>query len=411
MTFSEGLLESEERNRIAKASTATGQKDGPPLLRTLVEQCSSEILILLGSRYGTAFYLNWLGVAINEAAARGIKVRVLTSSSEIVAGEVFAGLQWQRTEEINLGMIVLDRSSVAFIQFAQEPCNQEDDDTLISPIYMTNPLTVEGVAAIFETLWRESESRKEERRACRNFELLKESITTGLDQCFHVSESIVELMKYKSGADEEMKKLALALEISIDCSKALVQRARRMGRLLSKDRGKLDPIDLVLSLKESVEEVSRVFGGKRLELLLTFVTEDGIETTEPKFPCLVLADGLLVDVFTNIIFAVARPSYDESFVPVKVTVEKSDLKESGLNKSFWKVTILGSRNVRPLDRDDDGLGAILSYGMRSSIDIEIARELIVNRYSGSIGMKELEKKTGNEVRGIVVEVILPTASA
>lgn len=383
-------------------TVVTGHKDESSLFGSLVEQSQYEILILLGSPHDIVRYMKSFSATIDDAVARGVKVKILTSASDVVARHVFDRLQWRRTERINLGVQIFDRSSAILVEFAQE--SPDMNDAVLSRIYMSNSRTVKGMATIFDALWRESESHREERRSRRGFELLKDSIATDLDQSIRISGSILDLMKYKLRGDKELTELAFALEISLNCSVALVRRSRRLGRILSSCGENLCSMDLKSLLEESASQVNHAFGDKKLELLFTFVTEEGMEVAVPTFPYLVRGDALLVDVFTNLIFAVARCNYDGSFVPVKVTLANSEL--SSPPKTIcrcWKVEISSARGY---GKNFGGLFEEPPSAEYQTLDTELARELIVSRYGGHMEMKERQKFDG-ETREVTVEVVLP----
>jgi signal transduction histidine kinase len=425
------LLGSEE----GTTRVAEDPKEILEIAKKLFEECKSEALILMGrppSSSGSD--ANDLNLLAKKVVEEKVRVRVLAPIPDIgKLTEQFEGVEWRKIERVNVGIAIYDREKMVLIEYSDSDTLSTPENRVRSGIVTTSKQTVAGVSCIFDGLWRESEFR-------RQSELLQDIITHDLrnyNQILLMGAEVIakrgeDLQSKDFLSEQEVESLSKDIQFlarsmlkSIEGSTLLLEKAKKLGKILSEQNPELRPVDLVGSIRRSLDLVKSAFPQKQVnEEIKIMYNNDGDDVREKVGenwrseattiavvgaaappPLLVLADDLLEEVFTNLISNVVK--YTEGgYVPVEISITKKYEKKNS-KEEYWKVSISDEGRGIPAELKNKVFLRYLETSKGTGLGMSIVHGLVVERYRGRVNISD--RVEGDRSKGTVVEIWLHRA--
>jgi len=272
--------------------------------------------------------------------------------------------------------------------------------------YSNSKPTVSSYLSFFEKLWHESElresemlARKElvislgrEAKATRQAKLLQDIIAHDITNYNQIVKLHIELLEDLPSVQEnaELKNSLKTMMTAIDGSTNLLERARKLGRVLSDRDLKLTPKNLSDSVDRSFSLVARANPSKRITNNVTIA--DGLLE--------VIADDFIDEIFANLYSNSVK--YTESN-GVNLTTVIEDAGESLL------VRISDAGRGIPDEIKTRVFERYSGSTRGSGLGLSIVRALVVDRYGGEIKVRN--RVDGDYAKGTIIEVWLPKAKA
>ncbi len=385
----------------------------------LLKQAKEEILVILPT--ANAFHRDErIGVieALQASGSeRGVKVSIVAPDSLI--GESLQALN-RKTEAkagrklINhrrileaitpntVAVLVVDRNASLVIE--QKDDSQQDFDKAIGvATYSTRNSTVLANVRFFERMWEEVELREKEevvlereRRARKAAELLQDILAHDVRNYNQIVTTSAELLN-SDLTSAERRSLIDAILKATKGSSDLIDRAKKLGRIISQAEIELYPVDLEDSLQTSVALIIKSHPQRSINL-----------SASVKSGARVLADNLLEEAFTNILSNSVNYTETDK-VPVEVQVEETEEAiVDAKRRPYWKITFTDHGKGIPDKMKDKIFARYLSTASGAGLGLSIVYALVVERYSGKAVLSDRVK--GDFTKGTKVEVWLPKAS-
>ena len=397
-----------------------------------IDECKEELLMVLASESTIHRNRKMFEKIIEAQAARGFKIRVLAPDSATKSSQSENALgraEWRsisRTAELTI--MVFDRRRMFITEYVDL-----DADTLqkaiLSNIYTTNRQTIAGVASFFEALWSESELRAREEKTRKQAELLQDILTHDLRNYNQIARLSAELLQGSASNDVELQfHLASNILAAIDGSTSLIEKAKKVGRILAEQNPKLIAVDLLKVIPSSLQLVRAANpNSKVIDSLIVVHPEAG----EDRGGCLVLADDFLGEVFDNVYSNSVRYAEEEAsevFIETRIELVESsgnsnndndndeadddgdegDLRRgSGSRKKYWKVSIADHGRGISDDMKEKLFERYLRGARGSGLGMSIIHALVVERYKGRVKVRD--RVEGDHTKGAIVEVLLAKA--
>ena len=385
----------------------------------LVNQAEEEILVILPTP--NAFHREeTIGVVRALAAAaseRGVKVSIVAPDSLIA--ETLRALD--RKVELKVGrslikhrrileattpntvtVLVVDRNASLVVE--QRDDSQPDFDKAIgAATYSTRNSTVLANVRFFERMWEEVELREREeavldreKRSRKAAELLQDIMAHDIRNYNQISKTSAELLKADLESTERLSLIDSILKAT-DGSSELIDRAKKLGRIISQADIELYPVDVKDSLETSVALIIKSHPQRTINL-----------SASVKSGAKALADNLLEEAFTNILSnSVNYTETDE--VPVEVEVEETEEAiVDAKTRSYWKITFTDHGKGIPDKMKEKIFTRYLNTATGAGLGLSIVYALVVERYSGKVVL--MDRVKGDFTKGTKVEVWLPRAS-
>jgi CHASE3 domain sensor protein len=252
----------------------------------------------------------------------------------------------------------------------------------------------EELAGERAALTREQASLAKETVSRRRAELLQDILAHDVRNYNQVTKMTAELLGEQIANDPYSKKLTEDLLAAVDGSTDLVEKAQKIGKVLSNEQVKLHPVNLVKTIEESMALIKKanLSAGKTVSDEMKFPPSNPEQAT-------VLADELLSSVFENIYSNAVRYT-DSDLVWIETKVEQEG--------EYWKITI-SDRGAGIEDALKSGLFTrYLDSRKGSGLGLSIAHALVVGRYDGKIEVKN--RITEDFRKGTSIEIWLKSAS-
>jgi two-component system, OmpR family, sensor histidine kinase VicK len=297
-------------------------------------------------------------------------------------------------------VLVVDGNASLVIE--QRDDSQLDFDKAIGiATYSTRNSTVLANVQFFKRIWEEIELKEREevvlereRRSRKAAELLQDILAHDIRNYNQISRTSAELLKAGVESTQRMSFIDAILKAT-DGSSELIDRAKKLGRILSQADVELYPVDLENSLQKSIALIIRSHPKRSINMSAS--VESG---------ALVLADNLLEEAFTNILSnSVNYTETDE--VPVEVQMEESDKAILG-GTPAWKITFTDHGRGIPDKIKDKIFTRYLNTATGAGLGLSIVHALLVERYSGRVAITD--RVEGDFTKGTKVEVWLRRAS-
>jgi len=385
----------------------------------LIDQAKEDILAILPT--SSAFHRDErIGVieALQSAASmRGVKVSIITPDSLIqetlqalnrkteakVGRKLFNHRRiLEATTPNTVTVLVVDRNASLVIE--QKDDSQPDFDKAIGvATYSTRNSMVLANVRFFERMWEEVELREREeallereRRSRKAAELLQDIMAHDIRNYNQISKTSAELLKEDFQSTQRMSLIDSILRAT-DGSSDLIDRAKKLGRIISQTEIELLPVNLKDSLQTSVALIIKSHPQRSINLSSSVMAG-----------ARVFADNLLEEAFTNILSnSVNYTETDE--VPVEIQVEETEEAIlEGRRTPYWKITFTDHGKGIPDKMKDKIFTRYLNTATGAGLGLSIVYALVVERYSGKVTITDRVK--GDYAKGTKVEVWLPKVS-
>jgi signal transduction histidine kinase len=335
-----------------------------------------------------------------------IKVRILAPLVDPTVLDVLPRAEWRKIDPSSVSIMIFDKKWMLITQYVDSFANSTQQ-AVASNIYSSNRQTILGVASVFEALWRQSELRESEERARaqlseilvreersrRQAELLQDILTHDIRNYNQVSKLSAELLREKFARDTEVQTLINSLLESIDGSTSLVERGRKLGRILSEESATLYPVDLIESIERSLTLVKQINRDKVISERFDILSQG--EGRPRRGQIFVEADDLLEEVFSNVFSNSVKyttknnNNADHSqFSPV---VELGImLKEMGEDANendggkYWMISLSDRGPGISQDLLSKIFDRYLAGAKGSGLGLSIVHALVVHRYKGKV---------------------------
>ena len=328
----------------------------------------------------------------DKAATKGVTVKILGrfSSEEgpILKEFQSAGVQVRSMSGgkiTNLSLGIYDRNGMGLVQYVYPDVKRPPGQTYLVGVISTSRQMIAGIAAIFDSLWEESELRQ---RA----ELMQDILVHDVRNYNQVTRANLELLREKL-SDEKAERYADWALGSIDGSTELIQKTRMLANVLTGEVPQLSGVSLGESIERSISLVRQIFREKA-------VTVSGSAIPSAK----VFADSLLDEVFINI-FSNAVKYTDGGEVPLEIQVRDED--GSPAKGKYLVVSVVDHGRGIPDDMKDKVATRYLGTAKGRGLGLSIAHALVVHRYSGRMELKNRVEQDYS--KGTMVEIWLARA--
>jgi two-component system sensor histidine kinase VicK len=351
----------------------------------MTEDLLHEALIIAASENAILRNLSLYRDLSQRQEKLGFRIRILCPSTSSKMLEVLPNAEWRRVDPTSVSVTIYDGKRMLITQYA-DPRASTAEKAVASNIYSTNKQTILGMVSLFEALWRESElheseekSKKKlaetlekEERSRRQAQLLQDILTHDIRNYNQVSKLSAELLKEKFASDLDVQTLLNSLLDAIDGSTSLVERGRRLGRILTEDDVQLYSINLIESLRRSLTLMKLGNKERWIEDLMILP-----KSTEEK-KIRVQADELIDEVFANILTNSLRYTEGQK-VPLKIEVN-DEVQD-------WKVSISDYGMGIPEQVLPKMFDRYLAGAKGSGLGMSIVHALVVQRYHGRLEIK------------------------
>ena len=223
----------------------------------------------------------------------------------------------------------------------------------------------------------------------RQAELLQDILTHDVRNYNQIVKLSAELLK-GDPTHESSSSLLGAILKAADGSSELVNRAKKLGRIMSQENPPLYLVSLEETLQRSIEVVVKANAEKVIAPSL-------LVSRRAK----VLADDFLEEAFTNIISNAINYTAHE---PVEINVNVDDVEEEG--RPYWSIAFADFGRGIPDEMKERVFMRYLSTASGTGLGMSIIHALIVDRYHGKIFVTN--RVEGDYSKGTVVQLLLPT---
>jgi signal transduction histidine kinase len=333
------------------------------------------------------------------AKSRGVRIRIIGPPLEGQT-EAFEGFEWRTATPMATGLAIYDGKSILITQYV-DPEAGSGKEAFLSNIYSTDRRTISGMMSLFDAIWNESGMRREESRERTQAQLLQDILTHDIRNYNQIALASSELLSEQLSGDQEAQVLLARTMNAIRGSTELLEKASRLGKILSLPEPSLHPVDLRSCITDSLQLVRDARPDKSINHEMTVGTVRG-----PGSPAAsVLADELLGEAFVNI-YSNCVAYTDGSDVPIETLLEEVEEERGSKRTRLWRVSISDHGRGVP----DELKGNFTRY--RSSprgkgLGLSIVHALVVDRYSGNLSIKNRVHEDYR--KGSCVQLLIPKA--
>jgi len=399
------IKEIEEGVEEPRVTIIRNRSDVQELLLRLLNQASEEILLLLPSS-NSYRRQERIGVidSMQKAAERGVKVRLLTPrvyTDDDTKNLVEYKAIREATGLNTVTIAVVDRTRSLIIE-QQDDTKQEFIESIGVATYSTRGSTVKANIRFFERMWEEVAEREreevlleKERRSRMEAELLQDILAHDIRNYNQAARLNAELISDELGtaSAESLKPLVDSVINSIDGSTRLVERAAKIGKILTEGSNvNLFPVNVAETVGNAAKLVKESQRGKQIS----------IETPTDLDKKSVMADDMLLEVFVNL-FSNSAKYTNEKEVQVGFAVD--EVVEKGT--PFYRIAVSDHSHGIPDEQKSSLFTRYLKSARGSGLGLSIVHALVSDRYQGKITVRDRVK--GDYTKGTVMEILLPKA--
>jgi two-component system sensor histidine kinase VicK len=309
-----------------------------------VDAMKEEALVIVTEENAISRNLAFFKKIFGKAKSEGAKVKILGrfSNEEMKllgeqrpSGVKIRTLGSSRISNLSLG--IYDRKGMGLVQYLynEQKTPPPSGEPYLSGIVSTDPRLIAGIAAIFDSIWEETDLR-------HRAELLQDILSHDIRNYSQVTKLTAELLLDQVGGDSRTRRTIDDLERSIDDTTKLIEKAQKLSKVLSETDVKLYSVDLMKTIEDSLNLIKEAY---RDEKMIVDERKVGFEIRTSHNDAFVLADELLGSVFENIYSNCARYT-DSNRVIIETELEEEeddnddiDDEEKGQEEGFWKISI------------------------------------------------------------------------
>jgi two-component system, OmpR family, sensor histidine kinase VicK len=405
----------------------------------MINQAKDEILLILPTTNAyrrEAVEIGVLDALMEVSSKKGVKVMMLTPDpserveirqydlahvqSTVGKNQIEIKTIREATTPNTVTVLVVDRNTSLIIE-QQDDSKLDFNRAIGVGTFSTRGSTVKSNIRFFERMWEEVEQREreellleKEKRSRREAELLQDILTHDVRNFNQVSRLSAELIaeEISTTKNATLKNLLNDLITAIDGSTELVERAKKLGKVLSESQPALMPISLTETVENAILLIKNGFPDRKIVDVRKIppASEERAGRHPNQYAgfdnyASVLADDLLYEVFVNLYSnSVRYTSGKEVFL--ETVIEERQLPGSD-PISFWVVTISDKGRGIPDDLKDKLFSRYLKGAKGSGLGMSIVHALVVGRYKGKLQIKNRVKN--DPTQGTSIEVWLPKA--
>jgi signal transduction histidine kinase len=370
-----------------------------------VDQMKEEALILVSREGSIRENLAFFKKIASTAKQNGAKVRILGRFSKederILKDFHLESLFIRRIETsqtLDQALGIYDRKGMGLVQYMYPPSAKDSmDQTYLSGIISSNRAIIAGIAAIFESLWKESEMRESEELNRKRAELMQDILTHDVRNRNQAILLNAELLQDELKGNEKVNLLIDRLIKSVHLANDLLEKASRLDRVVSEREATLYPVDLIQVMERSVSLVKSVNPEKEVSFTLEALSS-GDQKNEKIY---VHADNLLSEVFVNLFSNSARYTKSNK-VNIYATIENSVDRPN--STSYLKVSVMDDGIGIPDEMKERVFDRYLRSAKGTGLGLSIVQALVVERYGGNIKIKN--RVEGDYTKGVAIDVWL-----
>lgn len=255
-----------------------------------------------------------------------------------------------------------------------------------------------------------------ERRTRREALLLQDILTHDIRNYNQVTRLSAELLAEELKGNEQVEDIVRRQLESLEGMSELLERARKLGKVVSETDPRLHPVDLVSTIRNAMNLVEKSSTVKRVDHKLKIVPARPKDALAGECLPFVLADYFLSDVFLNLYsnslkYSDCNHNGSELFIETKVEVQEepaSSAEKSLMKEPYWvKVSVSDRGKGIPDDIKQKVFSRFLNGAKGSGLGMSIVHAIVVDRYKGRIEVKD--RVPGDHRKGTLVEVFLQKA--
>jgi signal transduction histidine kinase len=254
-----------------------------------------------------------------------------------------------------------------------------------------------AVGGILFARYAANSNFEKEKRARREAELLQDILTHDIRNFNQVSKMSADILYDKFNYDPEAVKIISSLSNSIDGSTELVDRAKKLGRIISEGKVKLTAVEIV----QLVEKSTKLVRDTTRDSGKTIVDELKVLGKEENRPTIwVMADELLEEVFVNLFSNSVKFSEGQKVI----FQTRIDNTEDG---HYWRISISDFGRGIPDDQKKNLFERYQKTSTGRGLGMSIVHALVVERYRGKV--KVSDRVNGDYRQGTTIDLWLPKA--
>lgn len=371
----------------------------------------SEALILLPTLERLELSSEIFQILAEKVLSEKIRVRVLAPiPSDLQIGQriikQFPLFEIRGFEPIQIGLIISDKNRMIFVQYLDVK-NRDLEKAIVSGIYSTHKETISSVISIYETMWASSKVREKEAKSRKQAELLQDILTHDIRNYNQVARLSAELLREELKDNLPVRSIVESMLKAVDGSTHLLERAKKLGRVLSDENPTLYSVDLKDVIRNSLS-------------LIKMSYSDKVISCDEKYPAnsssiRARTDDLVGEVFTNILSNCVTYT-DGDRVEMEINVREAShgnlsmIETAGPYSSFqpyWIISMSDYGKGIPDEVKTRLFSRYLESAKGSGLGMSIVHALVVERYKGAIQI--LNRVAGDYAKGTTVEIWLPKA--
>jgi signal transduction histidine kinase len=386
------IKEMEQGNVPDKTEIIRDPSEAAKIARKCFENCEKEILIILASQQVIERNLPLYEEMIDSAIKKKIAIRVLVPAKNGEVARFLEKVDWRAIDEMNVGYAIYDRKKMLITQYSRSD-DSGSLNRIQANIFTTNREHIAGIVSVFNALWKETELREAAERSRRRAELFQDILSHDLRNHLQIIGLNAEQLQEELKGNRELQALIENMLSALERSKALLERARQLGRVISEENPRLHAENLVDVLDKSMELVRNANPDRQVEYTKALPRGEAA--------VLVRADEMLVEVFTNIFTNSIK--YTESG-KVKIAVSIESPMDGTPEQGYWKISVADWASGIAAEMKERIFHRYMGGAKGTGLGLSIVQSLVVDRYRGRADVKD--RVPGSESEGTVVDVWL-----
>ena len=421
----------EDVNSSPRISLITDQVEIRSKLLELMNSAVTEIRIMFPTQ--NAFRREELigaNDAMDRARERGVKVSILSPFDEDVK-ETITKHHWQisletdqkefptdsnplmirelgvaEASETKVTFAIFDRSESLIIELTDDS-NIKFEKAIGLATYSNSKSTAISYIASFQKLWHESEliqietaarkrlveSLAKEERSSQQVRLLQDILTHDIVNYNQIIKLEIELLENIGVKNEtEFRNALKSITSAVDDSTALLDRARKLGKVLASENIQLYPKNIIDSLGYSIALITKINADKKI------VHEVKLGSSVPTDGVMALADDFIEEVFTNI-FSNAVKYTQSNDVRIETFIDEM--------RDCWQISIVDQGEGIPDELKPSVFFRYSKGSKGSGLGLSIVRALVVDRYGGTLAVTN--RVSGDHSKGTAIKICIPKA--
>jgi signal transduction histidine kinase len=400
---------------------ATEVIDNPTRVRglflDLVKGSKESVLLLMPS--AAAFQqdegLN-LASYLESASSRGASVNLMCPSDPDLEEKIDStnrSLKRRGAKEIEYDRIfestapdtvtLLVADGAKSLVFEQDPMERSFLKAIGVGTYSNRTPTVRANRRIFARLKEEISLRereesllKKEMQSRKQAELLQDILAHDIRNFNQISRTSAEMLREMYGKGRALPLIDRIIK-AVDGSSELIERTKKLAKIISVRDMELKEVDLEESIKRSLSLIEKANPSKEIRASVSLPGRSKV-----------VADDLLDDVFTNILSNAVKYT-SSARVPIEIKLEETPATKSKAEgvprRGYLKVSISDRGKGIPDSLKDKVFTRYHEAASGSGLGLSIVHALVVDRYSGLVQISNRLKN--DSTKGTIVEIWLP----